>query len=714
MREIPAPRAVSFDGIATMPFHVPMKAAEPNRIGGAAGVLLTVAALIVWALAPAASAQEPVEPPSPRVVVVPVHGQIGTTTVYLVNRAVRAALSESMSRIVLDIDTPGGPITAMREIESILAALEGTEGIRTTAYVTQRAWSAGGYIALACDETYMAPGASIGAITPVEVGPGGIQQIADDDARAKILSIFRADVRALLEDRGTLSEGALTVAEAMVDPRMEVFRVAVVEPNGLERMLIVDGTGLRELEARDVEIRSRELIGRGPLTLTAEEALRFGFSSGTYTNLDALAREQFGIDPSEIVRLEQSWSESAVSWLEMMKPLLFVLGFVLLLVELKVPGLGIPGVVGVVLISLGLFSSYLVGLADWTEILLFFLGLVLIGIEMFVMPGTIVFGFVGFLFLVAALVLSQQTFLWPDDATQQDILVGNLLNLLYLILLVMAGSIVFYRLMPRIPFFNRALLALPDHAATGDSTRFARAEAESRQTLLGVVGVAVTDLRPSGILEADAGDRFDVVSQGSFVPRGTRVRVVDVTGNRIVVSVEDPERGETSLGVLFLLVVVGLALVIAEVFFISGGLLSIGAAVALVSAIFLAFTQHGETVGFLFLASAAIGVPVVLAFALKLLPRTALGKKILLEGPAHETVQGAAQAQGLARLLGLQGVTESVLRPTGYARIDGRRVDVITRGELIESGERVRVIRVEGNRVVVAAAPVAHGEPPSS
>jgi len=81
-----------------------------------------------------------------------------------------------------------------------------------------------------------------------------------------------------------------------------------------------------------------------------------------------------------------------------------------------------------------------------------------------------------------------------------------------------------------------------------------------------------------------------------------------VKGNRLVVVPAD-EAGEVSIGLLVLLVVAGLAMIIAEVFFISGGLLSVGAAVALVSAIFLAFTQHGQATGFLFLAVAAVGAP---------------------------------------------------------------------------------------------------------
>jgi membrane-bound serine protease (ClpP class) len=679
-----------------------MKVAYALRILAAALAVLLVGP-------PALPAQQEV---SPRVVVASIRGPLSTSAVYVVHRAVRTALDENASRIVLEIDTPGGAVTTMREIEQILGAIRNTEGIKVSAFVSHQAWSAGGYLALACDETFMAPGSSLGAITPIIAGIDGAEQIPDDDVRSKALSVFRADVRALVERRGGLSADALVIAEGLVDPRMEVFDVRVVEANGLERSRVVDQVRLAELENEGARILSQRSIGRGPLTLTAEEALRYGFSSGTHTSLTSLVEEEFGLRKQDMLQIEESWSESGVGWLESIKPLLFVFGFILLLVEMKVPGLMLPGVLGVVLIALGLFSSYLVGLADWTEILLFFLGLGLIGVEMFVMPGTIVFGLAGFLSVVFALILSQQTFVLPENDAQRAILDANLLDLLYLVLLVVAGSIVFYRYLPRIPFFNRALLAPPEHAGDGDSTVYLRDDTDTRANLVGRRGVARTDLRPAGVFEGEDGNRLDVVARGSFVPRGARVRVVEVAGNRVVVEtdVDDGERGEAGLGLLFLLFVVGLGLVIAEIFFISGGLLSVGAAVALVSATFLAFTQHSQAMGFVVLLMEAVGVPLAMAFAFRILPRTPMGKKLLLEAPSPEEVSGAAQAAGLTELVGRSGHTESVLRPGGFARIEGRRVDVVTRGELVEAGRAVQVIQVDGNRVVVVESPGGAGD----
>lgn len=156
-----------------------------------------------------------------------------------------------------------------------------------------------------------------------------------------------------------------------------------------------------------------------------------------------------------------------------------------------------------------------------------------------------------------------------------------------------------------------------------------------------------------------------------------------------------------SLGVLALLVVIGLGLVVAEVFFVSFGILSILSAVALISAVFLAF-QKGQAFGFVFLAIAAIGAPVTVYYALKWLPNTPFGKRLMLAGPSRDAVTKAAEEPGLHGFLHKSGVALSPLRPAGYARIDGRRVDVVTRGEMLDRDCPLQVVEVEGNRVVVA------------
>jgi membrane-bound serine protease (ClpP class) len=147
----------------------------------------------------------------------------------------------------------------------------------------------------------------------------------------------------------------------------------------------------------------------------------------------------------------------------------------------------------------------------------------------------------------------------------------------------------------------------------------------------------------------------------------------------------------------------GLVLVLAEVLFPSFGLLSVLAALALGGAVAAAFSESSEA-GFAFLVAIALLVPGTILLGFKLLPHSPLAKHLVASGFSFE--DGAGIDRRDLALLGVEGTAETPLRPAGMARLAGRRVDVVTRGEHLEAGSRVRVLEVRGNRVVVAALEV--------
>ena len=153
------------------------------------------------------------------------------------------------------------------------------------------------------------------------------------------------------------------------------------------------------------------------------------------------------------------------------------------------------------------------------------------------------------------------------------------------------------------------------------------------------------------------------------------------------------------LTVPILLLGLGLALVIAEVLFPSFGILSVLAAAAIIGAIAVAFTRSSE-IGVNFLIATAVLVPVMIVAGLRLFPKSPIGKYMVASGLSFESTP-ATDERDLG-LVGVEGELEAQCYPTGIARLDGRRVDVVSHGEPIEKGERVRVIEVRGNRVVVA------------
>lgn len=668
--------------------------------------MLLLFGILAGSLATQPGAGQDPDPIEVQTVVVPVHGPVGVTTAAIVRRGYSEARDRKAARVVLDINTPGGRVTEMREVESVLAQIR-ADGMHTAAFVRREALSAGAYLALACRDVFVAPGASIGAITPVLTDPlsGNIVEIPDDDARSKAYAAMRADVRALVESRRSVRPDLIKAAQAMVDPTLRLFEVAYENRSGMTVTELMFLDDVRQLEAEGLKINSRREFGSRPLVLTADEAIALGIAKGKASSIEDLIREEYLTTMATTLVIEESWSEAAVEWLDAMKPVLLVLGLLLLLVEMKTPGFIVPGVLGVALLGLAMFSSYLVGLADITEILLLLLGLVALAVEIFFLPGTIVFGAIGFVSVVAAMILSQQTFVLPGSQSEHELLSTNLRNLLLVTVGVIVAFGAYIKLLPHIPIMNRVLLTPPTAATVGTvATGSGAARADA---LRDSVGVAATDLRPSGIVEMPDGARYDAMTQGEFVAEGASVRVLHQAYQRLVVEPvrSDAERGQVSLGLLFLLVIIGLALIVAEVFFVSLGALGGMAALSLLSAIVLAFTHHGQGVGFLFLGLAAVGAPVVAWFALKALPNTRFGRLMILAGPNREEI-GSAAPSDLQGLLHATGVAESVLRPAGIARIAGRRVDVVTRGELIEPGTEVTVLEIEGSRVVVATTRV--------
>jgi membrane-bound ClpP family serine protease len=159
-----------------------------------------------------------------------------------------------------------------------------------------------------------------------------------------------------------------------------------------------------------------------------------------------------------------------------------------------------------------------------------------------------------------------------------------------------------------------------------------------------------------------------------------------------------------------MLILLGLGLAVLEVFIPSGGILGFLAFCSILGAVVVAFRQ-GPIAGFAILTAAIVGLPVVLVLALKYWPETPMGKRIMLGAPRTEDVRpDFGRQRGLGELVGQIGQTKSKMLPSGAVLIDGRTIDAVSEGVAIEPGQRVQVIEVHGNRVVVR--PV-EGEAPS-
>jgi len=653
----------------------------------------------------------------PQVLVVSLTGKLGTTELARCHRALRVAEERGCSYVVLRLSDAGSLGEDPGDLQSLFDHVEASE-VATVAVLRGRVVQGAAALALVCDQAYCMKGVQWGEVEDQGKELEDYLTEDPDSALNRRLDALRAMMTGRLDARrNALGEDGRKLALAMVDPRQQLIS-ATVREGGLERQRILDQAEFTALQQRAQEPGGPEIFGETrltrPLSVDAMTAADFGLSSGTLQGYDQLA-EVLAIDRERMGELSVNWAEKMVEWLELLQPFLLAAGFLLLLIEVKTPGTGLPGLLGCVFLGFALFYSYLVGLAEVTEILVFFLGIAAIAVELFLLPGTVIFGVVGFLCLMLALVLSQQSFVLPSNAVEEDVLLWNLANLVLLFVVVGAGAFVAWRLLPYVPVLNKMMLAGPG-ARSEPSSNSEPSELGLTYVrlagLVGRVGTAATVLRPTGLMELD-GDRINVVTEGEFLEAGQAVRVLFVRGNRVVVGADDApspapagadgdRSGEDgSVGLVFLLVVVGLLLIFLEVLFVSMGALGIGAAGCLLGSIFLAF-QVSLAFGIGVTVFEALAAPAVFFLSFKVLPKTPFGKRLILTGPPTDGAGGAAD-DSLSSLSGKRGVTVSPLRPAGFARIDGRKVDVVTRGEMISEGVDVVVLDARANRVVVAA-----------
>ncbi|MBL8897851.1 MAG: hypothetical protein JNM84_09490 [Planctomycetes bacterium] len=464
---------------------------------------------------------------------IPLRDVVDDAMVGQVERGLARARAESIDLVVFDIDTPGGAVVSMWAIAEAIGAYKG-EGRRAVAYVSNHAISAGMVIALSCATIWMRENSSIGAATPVMAGPSGIEAPGDEgrsDSAEKVMSFFRADVRKLAQKVRADRQNAVLLAEAMVDrsialvafetKRGEVF---IYPREEFERLKQEGKVG--EREGRILEEWDDQTL----VTLTHAEAARYGFADGVVANLDeVLAKE--GLASARVEELPMSWSEELVRALSAWSFLIFLAACVFAYVEFKLPGFGLPGISSIALFALLFFGKYLGGIAELQEILLFFAGLVLIGIEVFVLPGTFVFGAAGALCAILGLFLSFHGFALPSNEFEMETVLANVGAFLAALTGTVLFSLAFGRFLPRMPFLGR-LVSLPTDAG---QAAWNEADLGGPSPYLGKRGRATTDLRPAGKVRIE-GAVQDAVSEGDFLPSGTEVEVVRAEGVRLTVA----------------------------------------------------------------------------------------------------------------------------------------------------------------------------------
>ena len=447
-----------------------------------------------------------------KVYVVPVREDIMPPILYVIRRGVKEAMAAEADCLILDMETNGGRVDITEEIFDIIGKFKG----ETVTYVNKDAYSAGAFIAVATEKIYMAPQSVIGAAAPIMMSPtGGVSEMPST-MEVKMNSAIRAKIRTQAEKNGY----AVDVVEAMVDKTKKLER---------------DGKII--CEEGDI------------LTLTNLEAeAKYGvantrlLSSGTVESIDALILELF---PAGAQRVDVAplGVEELGTWINAISPILLLIGIIGLYIEFKTAGFGVFGAVGIAALVLYFFGGYVSGLAGVEWVGIFVVGVALVAVELFLLPGTIFIGLIGVVCMFVALVMGK-TDLYPNTplfpfgesdggggvAPQIEGIDFSLPITDLLIAFGLAVPIIWAlaKFLPHTALFA----ALTSSAASGvESVAAVAAEIESR---LGQAGTSTTPLNPGG--KGMFGDALcNVITQGEMIAAGTPVKVIGHRGSDLLV-----------------------------------------------------------------------------------------------------------------------------------------------------------------------------------
>ncbi len=499
--------------------------------------------------------------------VVPITGTIDKGLYEHVKRRSAEAIEAGATVIVYEFDTPGGAVAAMMQITEAIEEVR-EQDVLTVAWVPKEAISAGALIAFSCDYVALTDGARIGDAQPIMMTAEGYVVGGE-----KVQSYMRS----VVEEMAARNGYPRALIQAMITQEIEVIEI---EPEDPEDWKLLDGTRFDSAYVIRHEFENWEAhrerfniirtvvhgvmgegddeggimgttIARGEIaTFTGTEARNLGLAMQDVRSFGDLERafhigEQHGLGPN--LEYEISWSVQLVRWLQAAGPIFIMIGLIGLYLEFQTPGFGLGGIVALVAFGIYFSSGMLIGLAESWHILVFLLGIGLILVEVFVLPGFGIPGALGLIMVVVGLVLAGQDFVWPETSYQWDQMTANLVSLLLAFLGAIVGMIIVAKVLPHVPVLNRMILkaearkkaqaAMP-HAGPTDEGLMAAAT-KGGHPLLGAIGVATTELRPAG--KARFGDEVaDVVAKGRWLEQGQRVVVTEFSGNRLVVKAVDP------------------------------------------------------------------------------------------------------------------------------------------------------------------------------
>jgi len=411
-----------------------------------------------------------------------IRDEIGPPSWRKTQNAIAQAIEEDADLIILTLNTYGGLVDAADSMRTKILNCP----IPIYVLIENNAASAGALISIACDSIYMSPGSTIGAATVVNAQG---EQVPD-----KYQSYMRKKMRATAEQTGRNPD----IAEAMVDPDK-----------------VVEG------------ISDEGKV----LTFTVREAMQHGFCEAEVRSTnEILARA--GIENYESIKFRETTIDKLIAFL--INPA--ISGVLIMLIiggiyfELQSPGIGFPLVIAILAAATYFAPLYMEGLAENWEIILFILGLALIALEIFVIPGFGVAGISGIVLTFAGLILSMVNHIGFDfKPINMDNLVTSILVVIISTAVSLTASIFLGVKFLTSSLFGRLVL---DSVQSRDEGYVGTDQ--KMHGLVGKQGVCATVLRPSGKVEIE-GELYDANAIEGYIDKGTSVEVLRQETSQLVV-----------------------------------------------------------------------------------------------------------------------------------------------------------------------------------
>jgi len=407
-----------------------------------------------------------------------IDGEVDLGLAPFVRRVVNEAEKSGAYSIIFRINTFGGRVDAATQIKDAIL----NSRVKTIAFIDKRAVSAGALIALSCEKIVMVPGALMGATTVVD--ESGKKQ------SEKYQSYMRSEMRSTAEKNKRRTD----IAQGMVDE-------TIIVP--------------------DLKDDSTKLI-----TLTSEEAVKFKMADTILTSISDV-KKVYGYSNASEITLKLNWAENFVRFLNnpVISSLLILIGMAGIFMEIKMGVWGVPGTVAVIAFALFFGSGYILQLASMFEIVIFLAGVALLLLEIFVIPGFGIIGVLGIIMMIAGLFFGM---LSDIDLTDTTLVSYAIIQIASVFVALTILIIILSKYLPKSNAWNRLILQEKISSKSGYASK------PSFEHLIGINGIALTDLRPAGSAIIN-GNRIDVVTEGDFISHDSSIVVKNVEGSKIVV-----------------------------------------------------------------------------------------------------------------------------------------------------------------------------------